>query len=93
MNILQYHASVTCQISFQEIVRIEKSSENSYHFSIIDIDGDIRHVYVCPFFKWEDNMPDSLFLDGKTYSENDLYTFCFNWITENILNTLEAGND
>lgn len=94
MNILQIHFdSGAYQVVFQKIVEIKKFSEDSFELNIIDNNGDTAFYYVCPFHKWTDNMSDFLMLNGKTYSKKDLYTFCMNWITETVLNTLETVND
>lgn len=95
MNILQFHFdSGAYQVVFQKIVEIKKFSEDSFELNIIDNNGDTAFYYVCPFHKWTDNMPDFLMIDrGNVYLEKDLYTFCMNWITETVLNTLEAAND
>ena len=98
MNMLQYHElDVLKQEEFLEIVEIisfHGVSIANYQIKLITRNGKKRYLYVYPFFdKWLDNTPDCLTLDGKTYSEMDLHTFCTNWIMETALNALDADNN
>ncbi len=95
MNILQYHigGGIAEQKEFRKIGEIFDCSNDCFQIQLIGNNGLTFYYYIWPFRKWQDNTSDFLTLDGKTYSEKELYTFCANRITEDILNTLEADND
>ena len=95
MHMLQFHAANNAQQErFQEIVEIYKLSDQCFRIKTITNNNRIHYTFVYPFCTWWlDNKPDLLaFEDGKIYSGKDLYNFCSNWITEDILNVLEVPN-
>ena len=93
MNMIQFHIGNSIkQETFKKLGTIRKLSGDSFEIQVVFDSGHSFYYYLEPIFNWMDNTPDFLMIDGNVYSEMDLYTFCTNWITEDLLNILETSN-
>lgn len=95
MNMLKFHIGnyALVQKPVAVINKIAAGDDDGFTINLADTDGYTHDYYVYPERNFEDGKPESLDYLGNHYEKNDLYIFCANWITEDILNTLEAGND